>query len=598
CRPSQRALFGETMISVEFVQLCIAFAHAQYAPISPTSSTLSDFSHPSLQPSDTATSLSTVASIHSVSEDEAKIWYSGVSPDPPLLVFRTGRDKHPWVEPKGLEAYRTFKSVRGVFGHALKTVWKTVGRQTLDLLKDRNIRYTSVDPARFITYGDADKEIPGPVVVWVGVYPGSTDADTAFDLSKEILALLASVDIYDVEVEWREAIYSKAAGPALLRPVGNVNNIVDVCGPLTATLAVPIATSDRPDAQGTLGFYFHEGGDSEKVMGVTCHHVLFKTDQQNNVKYEFKGAGAPPKFVRALGLRRFQKLLDDIKLHIGRRGIMVDIHERDIKKLEEKVKSEDEQEAAEAAEELEQACASLTKANKAIEDLETFYTQIMTKWGDSELRNIGHIHYSPAISFNVGEEGYTEDWGTFELDAAKFKDAFRGNVIDLGTEIPRDDFTLKMYPRPGKTTFKYPEGRLLKISGILSKELLYDPDMVDGNDDPCLIVIKDGNTTGVTIGRMTGLESFTRDDKTGEEFIELAIYNYDKNSCVFSAKGDSGSLIVDGLGRMAGLLTGGSYKTLTATADVTYATPMWWLWARIKAKYPHADLFRTTFFAV
>jgi hypothetical protein len=53
--------------------------------------------------------------------------------------------------------------------------------------------------------------------------------------------------------------------------------------------------------------------------------------------------------------------------------------------------------------------------------------------------------------------------------------------------------------------------------------------------------------------------------------MEWAIYNYDNTSGVFSALGDSGSIIVDGLGRI-GLLTGGTGRTLT-TSDVTYANP-------------------------
>jgi len=39
---------------------------------------------------------------------------------------------------------------------------------------------------------------------------------------------------------------------------------------------------------------------------------------------------------------------------------------------------------------------------------------------------------SLAIAFNVGPDGFTEDWGAFELDGPKFKDAFKGNFIDLG----------------------------------------------------------------------------------------------------------------------------------------------------------------------
>jgi len=167
-----------------------------------------------------------------------------------------------------------------------------------------------------------------------------------------------------------------------------------------------------------------------------------------------------------------------------------------------------------------------------------------------------------------------------------------------GTKISSDQLTVMMYPRSdGRKAFKYPEGRQLKVNGIISKELLVDPDLLDCNDQPCLIVLKDGNTTGLTVGRATGMESFVRDDDTGDESIELAVYNYDRKSGVFSAKGDSGSLIVDGLGRMVGLLNGGSSKAGLVGTDVTYATPLWWLWLMIKAKYPHADLYRDTFFA-
>jgi len=117
------------------------------------------------------------------------------------------------------------------------------------------------------------------------------------------------------------------------------------------------------------------------------------------------------------------------------------------------------------------------------------------------------------------------------------------------------------------------------------------------DDQPCFIVLKDGNSTDLTVGRATGMESFVHDDDTGQESIELAIYNYDKRSGEFSQKGDSGSLIVDGLGRMVGLLHSGTSKWGLDLADVTYATPMWWLWPRTKAKYPHADLNRVAWSA-
>lgn len=119
-----------------------------------------------------------------------------------------------------------------------------------------------------------------------------------------------------------------------------------------------------------------------------------------------------------------------------------------------------------------------------------------------------------------------------------------------------------------------------------------EPDMLDHDNEPCLFVIKNGATTGVTIGRATGIFSFVRDEDTGEVSKEWAIVNYDNTSSVFSAPGDSGSIIADGFGRIGGIITGGAGKT--ETFDVTYATPMWWLWPRIKKHFPEANLYPTT----
>lgn len=152
---------------------------------------------------------------------------------------------------------------------------------------------------------------------------------------------------------------------------------------------------------------------------------------------------------------------------------------------------------------------------------------------------------------------------------------------------------MKMYPRDdSKATFKYPHDRLLPLGGMITEELMREPDMLDHDNEACLLVIKNGNATDVTIGRATGIFSFVRDDETGQESMEWAIYNYNNKSGVFSAPGDSGSIIVDGLGRIGGLLTGGTGKT--ETSDVTYATPMWWLWPRIKQHFPNAHLYPTT----
>lgn len=106
--------------------------------------------------------------------------------------------------------------------------------------------------------------------------------------------------------------------------------------------------------------------------------------------------------------------------------------------------------------------------------------------------------------------------------------------------------------------------------------------------------MKDGNTTDLTVGRCAGLEAYICDN-LGVESIELAIYNYNERSGAFSAKGDSGSLVFDGEGRMVGIIHSGMRKPKGGSNHVTYATPAWWAIEQLKLKYPHADFNRIAF---
>ena len=132
------------------------------------------------------------------------------------------------------------------------------------------------------------------------------------------------------------------------------------------------------------------------------------------------------------------------------------------------------------------------------------------------------------------------------------------------------------------TPFKYPRDRLLRIRGIASEELLRDRRIHNDKDDRRgITVLKDGNTTGLTIGHIAGMVSFVRGTE-GMESIELGVYNVDREE-VFSKEGDSGSLVVDGHGRMVGMMHAGTSQEITEDgqqtneADTTCMTPIYWL---------------------
>ena len=83
--------------------------------------------------------------------------------------------------------------------------------------------------------------------------------------------------------------------------------------------------------------------------------------------------------------------------------------------------------------------------------------------------------------------------------------------------------------------------------------------------------MKDGGTTDLRVGRFAVLEAYTCSE-FGTESIELAIYNYNKQYGPFFAKGNSGSPILSGDGRMLGII----HSEMRASSHVTYATPAWW----------------------
>lgn len=168
--------------------------------------------------------------------------------------------------------------------------------------------------------------------------------------------------------------------------------------------------------------------------------------------------------------------------------------------------------------------------------------------------------------------------------------------MHTGGKLDYVDFTQKCFPRgDANWHFSYPPDGLLPLHGLLSDELMRQPDMWDVNKERCLLVVKNGGATGTTIGRATGARSITRNysgnmtpDGTSMEWL---ILNSDKSdSGIFSKGGDSGAVVADIRGRVGGMITGGSGSGRDASAyDTTYATPIWWLLQRIRTSgFPNA----------
>ena len=131
----------------------------------------------------------------------------------------------------------------------------------------------------------------------------------------------------------------------------------------------------------------------------------------------------------------------------------------------------------------------------------------------------------------------------------------------------------------------------MKVKGVVKEDEIRQPKQLDEDGEECLIVIKNGMATGVTFGRANGIESFVRKYDNGVKgtSMEIAVYPYNHRSGAFSAQGDSGSIVVDGHGRIVGMITGGA--GVTESTDVSYLTPYFWLDERIKQAFPKSYLY-------
>lgn len=96
------------------------------------------------------------------------------------------------------------------------------------------------------------------------------------------------------------------------------------------------------------------------------------------------------------------------------------------------------------------------------------------------------------------------------------------------------------------------------------------------------MVLKNGNTSNITVGRLNTIRAFTREyfkGKPGKTSKEMSVLPRNSKSGQFTYRGDPGSVVVDGKGRVCGILTGGDGAT--EVSDVTFVTSINFLIKRL-----------------
>ncbi len=308
-----------------------------------------------------------------------------------------------------------------------------------------------------------------------------------------------------------------------------------------------------------------------------------------------------------LGSKAYADALGKIMIKIASQWTMFRLSGWDLEKLGEATEDEDSEKAASR-----QNCQKeKAKAEEILTAADMFRGEISKYWATPSQRLLGYVLYSPSISLSTGPQQFMEDWALVRVGSDRIDwSALKGNVIYLGTfrslvvcvyvvhlfiflgnKISMLDFGTKLCPHPQDTSTA-PFGGFLKIKGFLGEDEIRKPKQLDANGEECLLVIKSGLRTGVTVGRGSSILSFVRKrDEHGMKItsMEIPVYSYSYKDRAFSAAGDSGSIVVDRVGRIVGLLTGGAGKA--DNIDVTYLTPYYWIEKEIKKVFPDSFLY-------
>ncbi|KAI0346551.1 hypothetical protein BDW22DRAFT_1426004 [Trametopsis cervina] len=427
-----------------------------------------------------------------------------------------------------------------------------------DYLVALGVAYTSLDP---VSLRVVDEDAAS-VIIWVGVEPGSLSHEDGVNVAVALRDILLAYHIEDVHVEIRESVLNASA--KMYKPVPSSNPTVQVREHFSTALGIPICAEETPHIQGTATLFFTVASKPGQLFLLTAKHVLFRVDEDNG-DYTYN-TSVPRRNVLLFGTNGFEARVQDIEAKTGDARI-----------------------------------TEMRKHEKAITQLEQFLVTVQRDWSDPQNRVIGHVVRSPPLILSDGKDRVAQDFAVIEVDSTKIDaNNFVGNnAIDLGTEIAVGTLTAWMHPKgsSGQSAFEFPGDRLLKFVDILSMDKIRSPDTGNrdsSRDDPTIMVLKRGSTTGLTIGRLNNLRSVLRKPYKalgGAYSMEVAVFPRTSQSGAFSDAGDSGAAVVDGKGAVASILTSNSGSS--EVSDCAYVTPISFLLECLKnVGYP-ANIFPT-----
>ncbi|WVN86101.1 uncharacterized protein L203_101260 [Cryptococcus depauperatus CBS 7841] len=421
----------------------------------------------------------------------------------------------------------------------MQAVWCELGERVWVLLDDHKVRWTSIDVVAFAEAGKRTFSLP---LIWIGVEPGSLAYELANTAAEAVHFLLT-------EAGFRESVITRSVdGPKMLS-VGPFNNFAREYGKhFTPALGLSIAPLKTPHFEGTGALYLRESKDSKRVFLLICAHVARPPPVNDNKGLARKTKSQPREKVIVHGRLGYASVCTSMIRAIGNLDNSIRVWQAVLRPLGEPEEGEDES----IKRRRDIHLARVEGARWEIGEFDQFRSEVVKRWSKPKHRVIGEVVHVEPIEF---------DWDTFP-----------GNKVYIGDNLSLD-YGSTMFPQPeDRAKYGYPIDGPQGLGDIQPEEI-NNPQQLDANGELCLPVVKNDRTTGTTIGRATGMESFIRIYKEygiEETSKEIAVLPYNNKTGPFSAPGDSGSIVLDRNGRILGVITAGA--GVTDSTNVTYVT--------------------------
>ncbi|KAG0633889.1 hypothetical protein HOY80DRAFT_1102268 [Tuber brumale] len=502
-------------------------------------------------------------------------------------VFKSGPN---WHVPKGPQAQGIEREARPVYRHAIGPTWLTIGERIYLRLDSIGVQWTSINPLAYANTGEAKPFCS--LILSIGVKPYSLLYDAAVTAAAAVKEILAEAGFPSIEVAFVESVVTRsvAAGPKLLSFDPVLDDVPDLRKPFTTALGLSIAPLKYPNFEGTAALYFRLSRDDKRTAILTCAHVACPPSIHANMGMIRRNTSQARVEFIALGNVGYNNAIKAMMGTIGDRLHSIEISNKVLSKLGDPVELENKKVTQRRKEYME----LVEKATQEIKEVNALHDEVTKRRTTPDQCVIGFLLHSEKVEVSAIPHGFTKDWALIELYNEKIDwSTFNGNKVYVGGNLTPADFCNTMFPQViDQADYQYPVDGLLQAYGVVQDDEIRNPQHLDVHGEKCLLVVKNGLTSGTTVGRANGLESFTRiysDWGIEQTSIEIAVLTYNKTRGKFSAAGDSGSVVLARDGRIVGILTGGAFPT--DETDITYVTPYWWVEQQIKAKYPGCFLY-------